>query len=278
MLNESQYRRLGRLLNALHQCMDIKFALMGLDACEVYTSACQTPFCRALAAIPGGHERCLQCDRQALGDIRATQKMKQYYCHAGLIEIALPVTENGEIIAMIVFGQVLDDGPREAQWQRVRRALAWHPGAEELYQPFLQLKRVSAAQIAACAEIVHACVSEARLMGIVAAAEQDEAQRLLAYVDSNYAAPLRVEAICASLGIGKNRLYRLCRARFGKTPVQLVNERRVEAARELLLTTGHSVQYIAETVGVADFNYFTRLFRSMQGLTPSQYRKRGQPG
>lgn len=278
MLNESQYKRLGRLLNALHQCVDIKFALMGPDAREVYTSACQTPFCRALAAIPGGHERCLQCDREALRDIRATQKMKQYYCHAGLIEIALPVTENGEIIAMIVFGQVLDDGPREAQWQRVRRALSWHPGAEELYQPFLQLKRVSAAQIAACAEIVHACVSEARLAGIVAAADQDEAQRLLSYVDANYAAPLRVEAMCTALGMGKTRLYRLCRARFGKTPVQLVNERRVEAARELLLTTGQSVQYIAETVGVPDFNYFTRLFRTLQGVTPSQYRKRGQAG
>ena len=274
MLSTSDYHRLGRLLNALHQCMDIKFALMNREAREVYTSSYQTAFCRAIAQTPGGYERCVQCDCDALRDIRSTQKMKKYYCHAGLIEIALPVTESGEIIATILFGQMLDESPRDEQWERVRRACAWYPDQDELYQYFLRLRRISTQQISATTEIVHACVSEVRLSGIVATSNQDDVHRLLSFLDTHYDAPISVEAVCKELSMGKTRLYQLCKARLGKTIVQLLNERRLEAAKELLTTTNQTVQFIADTVGIPDFNYFTKLFRRYEGFTPSEYRKR----
>lgn len=275
MLSTNEYERLGRLLNALHQCMDIKIALMSQEAREVYTACYQTAFCAAIAAQPGGYERCVRCDGEALKDIRSTQKMKKYYCHAGLIEIALPVTENGKIIATILLGQMLDDSPRDEQWKRVSRACAWYPDMEQLYQYFLRLKRVSNQQINACTEIVHACVSEARLEGIVASSNQDEIHRLISYLDTHYDGELSVEAICRELSIGKTRLYQLCKARLGKTIVQLINERRLEASKELLATTDQSIQFIADTVGIPDSNYFTKVFRKYEGVTPSEYRKEG---
>jgi len=275
MLSTNEYERLGRLLNALHQCMDIKIALMSQDAREVYTACYQTAFCAAIAAQPGGYERCVRCDGEALKDIRSTQKMKKYYCHAGLIELALPVTENGKIIATILLGQMLDDSPRDEQWKRVSRACAWYPDMEQLYQYFLRLKRVSNQQINACTEIVHACVSEARLEGIVASSNQDEIHRLLSYLDTHYDGELSVEAICRELSIGKTRLYQLCKARLGKTIVQLISERRLEASKELLATTDQSIQFIADTVGIPDSNYFTKVFRKYEGVTPSEFRKDG---
>ncbi len=273
MLNPQEYQRLGRLLNALHQCMDIKFALMDKSAREVYTASFQTAFCRAISTSPGGYERCVSCDRNALSDIQTTKKMKQYYCHAGLIEIALPVTEQGEIMATILFGQMLDDSSREEQWKRVSKACSWYPNVEQLYQPFLRLKRISQQQINACTEIVHACVSEVRLSGIVASNDQDDMQRLLSYLDTHYDGKISVENICLALSIGKTRLYQLCKIRQGKTIVEMINERRMEAAKELLLTTNQSIQFIADTIGIPDFNYFTKVFKKHEGITPSEYRK-----
>ena len=273
MLNSQEYQRLGRLLNALHQCMDIKFALMDKSAREVYTASFQTAFCRAISLAPGGYERCVSCDRNALGDIQTSKKMKRYYCHAGLIEVALPVTEHGEIVATILFGQMLDDSPREEQWKRVSKACSWYADTERLYQPFLRLKRISPQQISACTEIVHACVSEVRLSGIVATSDQDDMQRLMSYLDTHYDRKISVEGICDVLRFGKTRLYQLCRMRQNQTVVQMVNERRMEAAKELLLTTDQSIQFIADTVGIPDFNYFTKVFKKYEGITPSEYRR-----
>lgn len=274
MFDADGYRRLGRLLNALHQCMDIKFGLMDKNAKEVYTASYQTAFCRAIASAPGGYERCVKCDHDALRDIQNMHKMKKYYCHAGLIEVALPVTENGTSVATILFGQMLDDSPREEQWKRVAKACAWYPNIELLYQPFLRLKRISAQQISACTEIVHACVSEVRLAGIVASSDQDDMVRLINYLDTHYDESVSVQSTCEELSIGKTRLYQLCKTRQNKTLIQMVNERRIEAAKELLITTTQSIQIIAETVGLADFNYFAKVFKKHEGTTPSEYRKR----
>lgn len=273
MLRGEDFHKLGHLLNSLHQCMNIKIALMDENAREIYTASYQTDFCRCIATTQGGYSRCVQCDHQALADIQHTQKMKRYICHAGLIEIALPVTENGKTIATILFGQLLDDTPRESQWERVAAACAWYPDMEELHQAFMRLKRFSNRQIAACTEIIHACVSEVRLAGIIAPPSQDDMHRFSSYLDTHYAEQITLNDICKEFSIGKTKLYNLCKLRFGKTVNQLLNERRIDAAKELLLTTTHPIQYIAEVVGILDFNYFTKVFKRMEGITPSQYRK-----
>ena len=48
MFTPGEYEKLGRLLDNLHICMDLKFALMDADSREVYTAAYRTPFCRCL--------------------------------------------------------------------------------------------------------------------------------------------------------------------------------------------------------------------------------------
>lgn len=273
MLGSKDFQKLGRLLNSLHQCLDIKIALMDENIKEIYTASYQTAFCHCIASAPGGYERCVSCDHKALSDIQNTKKMKQYVCHAGLIEVALPVTENGKTVATILFGQILDESPRDEQWNRVKQACAWYPNIEELHQAFMRLKRFTARQISACTEVIHACVSEVRMAGIVATANQDDVQRLNSYIDTHFAENMTVESICRDLSISKTRLYNLCKQRYGKTPIQLLGERRLEAAKELLITTIHPIHYIAEVVGIADFNYFTKVFKRSQGTTPSQYRK-----
>ena len=48
---------------------------------------------------------------------------------------------------------------------------------------------------------------------------------------------------------------------------------RIAVARVLLITTDLSVSAVAERVGISDYNYFTKVFKSIQGSTPSRYRQ-----
>ena len=48
MLSRDEFGRLARLLNNLHLCTGIKFALMDENGCEVYTSSDRTSFCSAV--------------------------------------------------------------------------------------------------------------------------------------------------------------------------------------------------------------------------------------
>jgi AraC-like DNA-binding protein len=58
----------------------------------------------------------------------------------------------------------------------------------------------------------------------------------------------------------------------GVRPLDYLMRRRIERAQYLLLTTHTSVKEIADTVGIPDAAYFTRVFRRLCRIAPSEYR------
>lgn len=71
-------------------------------------------------------------------------------------------------------------------------------------------------------------------------------------------------------------LIRCFKRHRGITPHQFVQSLRVEEAKQLLASTNWPVEMIAEKVGVLDYNYFIRMFRTSTGVTPGKYRKKMQ--
>jgi len=270
MLSREEFNRLSRLLNHLYLCTGIKFALMDERGEEVYTSSYRAPFCSMI--MSERPECCYTCDREAVGHVCRTGQDRRYMCHAGLYEVAMPVTENGQVVAIVLFGQMLDDTPREAQWARVRSRCGWHSDPEGLHQAFLHLRRVSSVQMDACAEIVRACVSEVRLRTSVSEFTADDAVRLRSYIETHYAEALNTERLSAELHVGRTRLNALCSETFHTTPMRLVTQVRIEAAKDLLRTTSESMRAIGQAVGFPDQNYFTKVFRRETGCTPSEFR------
>ncbi len=274
MLSKDDFQRLGRLLNNLHLLTGIKFSLMDEWGNELYASSFKAPFCGLIMQEESGFARCHACDGKAAEEVGRTQVRRKYLCHAGLYEVALPVTEKRRTVATILFGQMLDDAPREEQWRRVKTWCAWYPDQEALYQAFLRLRRISARQMTACLEIVEACVSEVRLSGLQATSRRDDADLLQSYIDTHYAETLDSSGIAEALSVGKTKLYAICKEHFQLTPMQLVTSRRIQSAMDLLLNTTEPVKYVARAVGVPDENYFTKVFKAQTGETPTAFRKR----
>lgn len=274
MLSKDDFQRLGRLLNNLHLLTGIKFSLMDEWGNELYASSFKAPFCGLIMQEESGFARCHACDEKAAEEVGRTQVRRKYLCHAGLYEVALPVTEKRRTVATILFGQMLDDAPREEQWRRVKTRCAWYPDQEALYQAFLRLRRISARQMTACLEIVEACVSEVRLSGLQATSRRDDADLLQSYIDTHYTETLDSSGIAEALSVGKTKLYAICKEHFQLTPMQLVTSRRIQSAMDLLLNTTEPVKYVARAVGVPDENYFTKVFKAQTGETPTAFRKR----
>ncbi len=59
----------------------------------------------------------------------------------------------------------------------------------------------------------------------------------------------------------------------GRSFHEYVRNVRIESAKDYLLKTNKSIQWIAERSGYMDEKYFSRVFREQTGMTPSEYRK-----
>ena len=97
---------------------------------------------------------------------------------------------------------------------------------------------------------------------------------VLEYLQSAYAdSELNQVKVADHFGISTYSLSRLFKNHVGVGFSEYVTAKRLEAARELLLTTDESVGQIAAAVGIPNANYFSRLFKANVGLTPVKFRQ-----
>lgn len=76
------------------------------------------------------------------------------------------------------------------------------------------------------------------------------------------------------LNVSSRYLAQVTRRISGKTPKAIIDEYIVKEIERELSTTTHTVQEIANTFGFSSQAHLTKFFKKMQGLTPSEYRKK----
>ncbi len=96
------------------------------------------------------------------------------------------------------------------------------------------------------------------------------------YVHVHYAEPVTLKTVAEALHLSTKQVSRIISGRYHSTLSALLNEKRLQVAAELLLSTELSVGAIAGRVFGRSENYFYRLFREKYGLSPLAYRKKAR--
>lgn len=98
-------------------------------------------------------------------------------------------------------------------------------------------------------------------------------EEILNYLDDNYRnGDLSQTEVADYFQISVYTLSKMFNNQIGMGFSKYINSKRIESAKNLLITTEHSVREIANMVGIADDNYFSRIFRKYTGVSPLEYR------
>lgn len=104
-------------------------------------------------------------------------------------------------------------------------------------------------------------------------------KQMIQYMSSQYAHPMTIEQMCASLGYNRAYLSRIFKKETGLTPVTYLLKLRIDKSRQLLRERPElSIEQIAASVGISDALYFSRQFRRFHGESPTVYRKNAPLG
>jgi PAS domain S-box-containing protein len=91
---------------------------------------------------------------------------------------------------------------------------------------------------------------------------------------NDYASPLRMAVLAEKLDLSVSQLHRQFRKRFHTTPRAYLTNVRLNAACQLLVTTGLSIAEVASKTGFYDQSHLTNTFTKSRGVPPAKYRSR----
>ncbi|MFO0579401.1 MAG: DJ-1/PfpI family protein [Polyangia bacterium] len=110
------------------------------------------------------------------------------------------------------------------------------------------------------------------------AAVSDELAGLLAAVREHPERPWPVAELARRLHLGERQLSRLFAQRLRMSPAAYVERARIEAAQQLLTSSGWPLKRIAARSGYRNIETFIRSFQRVTGVTPARFRERFTPG
>lgn len=103
--------------------------------------------------------------------------------------------------------------------------------------------------------------------------QDDRLRRLTEYLENNIQRTLTLEEICKDLNIGSASLQKLCKKHFGCGPVSYFITLKIRVAKLMIADTSKNFSQIAEELGFSSIHYFSNMFKSRTGVSPSTYSK-----
>lgn len=93
------------------------------------------------------------------------------------------------------------------------------------------------------------------------------------YLDEHFTEKLTLDELAEHFFINKFYLSKIFKETYGTTVNNYLISKRITRAKQLLRFTDMTVDEVGVAVGMGDANYFSRMFRKVEGISPREYRK-----
>ncbi len=93
------------------------------------------------------------------------------------------------------------------------------------------------------------------------------------YIEKNYKGKINLNELCFLYNTNKTSLCYGFKAAFGETIIHYINRLRIKEAKKLLRASSLNITQIAAEVGFSSVYYFSRIFKSLENKSPTEYIK-----
>ncbi len=91
------------------------------------------------------------------------------------------------------------------------------------------------------------------------------------YMEVHINENISIEQICRSNSIGRSQLQKLFRTRSGYGAIEYFSRMKIDLAKQMIRERHYNFTQIADALGFSSIHYFSRQFKQITGMTPSEY-------
>ncbi len=114
-------------------------------------------------------------------------------------------------------------------------------------------------------------VSSAHVKSMKRKADDALFAQIKEYTESHICETLTIEQLCRSNSIGRSQLQKLFRSRSGYGTIEYFSRMKIDLAKQMIREDQYNFTQIADAIGFSSVHYFSRQFKKITGMTPSEY-------
>ncbi len=102
-------------------------------------------------------------------------------------------------------------------------------------------------------------------------ADRELFSSVLSYMEAHIRENLTIEQICRENSIGRSQLQKLFRERDNAGVIGHFSHMKIDLAKQMIRENNYNFTQISDSLGFSSIHYFSRQFKKITGMTPSEY-------
>jgi AraC-like DNA-binding protein/ligand-binding sensor protein len=266
--------------NAFTTATGLSLALRSVASLQLshHGQRLENPFCALLSRTSLACAACLQAQQQLAE--AATHDPHTVTCQAGLCETAVPVRLGEQLIGFLTTGQVFHKKPTAAQFRRTVRLLdEWGvpATADQLHGLYFGTRVLSAPEQASVIKLLtifaqHLALLSNQIVVQERCHEPPAITRAKVFMHEHLTEKLPMGRVAKVINTSTWNFCKCFSKATGVRFTDYLGRLRTERCKELLLNPHLRVSEIAFEAGFQSLTHFNRVFKRIQGRSPSDYR------
>lgn len=275
MLLEYNDKKLNEALDDFYNVTGVGISILREDYSPLGSRKANNTYCRLMQSSKRGLIKCLESSRHLLEACKETKSPMMSICYAGLVEIAVPIIYNENVIGYAMLGHVKQLGT-EVDFSA---ALAEFPVdarlAEEIFEALPAYEAHKIKSIMNMAQMLGKFII---LENFVRPKENQTVEQIRRFVYEHIDKKLTAQVICRGAHVSRSTLYSTLSTHLGCTVSEFIGNVKIERAKELLQKTDMTIEDISDGLGFSSPAYFGKVFKRLVGMSPLKYRKMSLSG
>ena len=233
----------------------------------------KTSFCNVIGNIPKFKSSCDRCNVYGFQKCTELRKPYIYRCHMGLTEVFAPIIENDIIIGYITLGHIIRRNDEQNIKKNItKKAKKLNINHTELIEALKSLVVIDEEYLVHAIRLISMCACYLYMNKLIKRYVNTIQFQIDEYIHQNLNKDLSVDKLCTVFRVSRSKLYNISNISYGMGISDYIRDLRIDEAKKLLSTTHLPIHKIAEMEGFMDVNYFIRLFKKKEGITPNSYK------
>ncbi len=269
--------RATHILRTIAKSTEMNLCIVDLLGNTIIPPTNNCCFCSHIHKNPKGRDLCLWCATHAALEAARSKRPFFYKCPYGLVDFAVPLFYNDEVLGAIFGGELKIDGCDE-KLDYCYQPIQLEPEAKKYFD---EIEHSHFEKITYTAELLKQIIDNLEtftaLMNtpknpLKGEANTQKIKPALEYVHVHYNTNFSLKDVASVCCVSEPYMSRLFKSTMKCTLSQYVTRLRIDKAKELLADPNQKMLAIAYEVGYCDCAHFSKKFKQETGITPREYR------